>query len=374
MRIAAAQLSHETNAFSAVRTDLAAFEASGILRGQQIVSKEQGTNSFFGGAITGTSRFGVELVPILSVWATPSGIVDGPALQSLIAEIVSSIIAADPLDGVLLGLHGAMISEIDRDADALILEAVRDVIGNERPLVATLDLHANISPRMVDAATLLIGYDTYPHVDMAERAEEACERLVQLVRGEIVPAAALVKPPMLPTSQRMTTDRSPMRSLIALAHEWEDKPGMIAVSVTGGFPPSDVEEAGLSVIAYSDEDPQLAIDAAEAIGDLAWDLRAGFLGGVSTFGEAAEAIESQKSSNGPLVLVDIGDNPWTGGPGDSVELLRFLLDRGVQNAALALVADPDAVKSVSARRFHYCLAPRQTNSTAIPSKWTPTFV
>ena len=111
--------------------------------------------------------------------------------------------------------------QLDRDSDALILEAVRDVIGNERPLVATLDLHANISPRMVDAAHLLIGYDTYPHVDMAARAEEACERIVQLVNGELLPAAALVKPPMLPTSQRMTTDRSPMRDLIAAAHAWE---------------------------------------------------------------------------------------------------------------------------------------------------------
>ena len=270
MRIAAAQLSHETNVFSAVRTDMAAFEASTIRRGQEIVTDERGTNSAFGGFVSGSEKYGFDLIPIISVWATPAGMVDGSTLQALIDEIVSSIQQAEPVDGMLLALHGAMVSEFDRDADAHILEAVRDVIGNERPLVATLDLHANISPRMVDAATLLIGYDTYPHIDMAARAEEACERIVQLVRGDLLPAAALVKPPMLPTSQRMTTDRSPMYDLIALAHEWESKPGMIAVTVAGGFPPADVEEAGLSVLAYAHDDPQLAIDAAEAIGERAW--------------------------------------------------------------------------------------------------------
>lgn len=345
MRIVAAQLSHETNVFSAVPTDMAAFEASTVRRGAAILAEERDTNTFFGGAIAGAEQHGFELIPILSVWATPSGMVDGPTLRALIDELVTGIQNAEPFDGVLLGLHGAMVSELDRDADARILEAVRDVVGNERPLVATLDLHANISPRMVDAATVLIGYDTYPHIDMAARAEEACGRIVQLVRGEILPAAALVKPPMLPTSQRMTTDRSPMHDLIELAHEWEAKPGMIAVTVAGGFPPADVEEAGLSVLAYADDDPLLAVEAAEAIADLAWNVKDQFLGGVSTFEEAATAIRRRKPDDKPLVLVDIGDNPWTGGPGDSVELMRFLLAEGVQNAALALVADPIAVET-----------------------------
>lgn len=344
LRFAAAQLSHETNAFSAVRTDMAAFAASTIRRGAQIVTEERGTNSTFGGFIGGAERFGVELVPILSVWATPSGIVDGPTLRSLLDELIAGIYEAGTIDGVLLGLHGAMVSDLERDADALILESVRGAIGNELPLVATLDLHANISPRMVDAATMLIGYDTYPHVDMAARAEEACKRIVQLARAEISPAAALVKPPMLPTSQRMTTDRAPMGMLIALAHEWEAKLGVLAVTVAGGFPPADVAEAGLSVLVYSDGEVTLALEAAEAIADQAWELRDQFLGGVSSFDEAAIALQEWASANKPLILVDIGDNPWTGGPGDSVELLRFLLAQNVQNAALALVCDPASVQ------------------------------
>ena len=344
LRFAAAQLSHETNAFSSVRTDLPAFEASTIRRGKRISAEERGANSIFGGFITGSERLGFELVLIVSVWATPSGIVDGSALQALLDELIAGIRQAEPIDGVLLGLHGAMVSEVDRDADALILETVREAIGNERPLVATLDLHANISPRMVDAATMLIGYDTYPHVDMAARAEEACDRIVQLTRGAITPAAALIKPPMLPTSQKMTTDRSPMRELIDLAHEWESQPGMLTVTVAGGFPPADVAEAGLSVLAYSDGTVTPALDAAGAIADRAWDLRDRFLGGVSSFEEAAAGLQALQPDDRPLVLVDIGDNPWTGGPGDSVELLRLLLEQRVEHAALALVADREAAR------------------------------
>jgi len=348
LRFAAAQLSHETNAFSAVRTDMAAFEASTIRRGRQIIDEETGTNSTFGGLIAGAERFGFELVPIFSVWATPSGMVDGPTLRALLDELIAGIQAAMPLDGVLLGLHGAMVSELDRDADALLLESVREIIGNELPLVATFDLHANLSPRMVDAATILIGHDTYPHVDMADRAEEACARIVQVAHGRIDPAAVLVQPPMLPTSQRMVTGQSPMRDLIALAHEWETKPGVLTVSIAGGFPPADVADAGLSVLAYADGDVTPALTAAESIADRAWELREQFLGGVSTWEEAATAISAWQAGDRPLLLVDIGDNPWTGGPGDSVALVRFLIEHQVQNAALALVVDPAAVAQCQA--------------------------
>lgn len=349
LRFAAAQLSHETNVFSAVRTDMAAFEAATIRRGDRIFPAERGTNSTFGGFIAGAERYGFELLPVLSVWATPSGMVDGPTLKHLLDELVAEILKTGPIDGVLLGLHGAMVSELDRDSDGLILETVREVIGNDLPLVATLDLHANISPRMVDAATLLLGYDTYPHIDIAARAEEACARIVQLAHGEIWPAAALVKPPMLPTSQRMTTDRDPMAALFTLAHEWESREGIVAVTLAGGFPPADVAEAGLSVLVYSDRDPALAVEAAEAIADTAWERRAQFLGGVSTFEEAAERLANADASSGPIVIVDIGDNPWTGGPGDSVELLRFLVGQGISNAALALVVDPAAVAACARR-------------------------
>jgi microcystin degradation protein MlrC len=218
-------------------------------------------------------------------------------------------------------------------------------VGPGVPIVATLDLHANVSERMVAAADILVGYDTYPHVDMAERGREATRLLARLIAGKLRPFPALVKPPMLPTSQRMTTDRDPMRRLIALAHDMEARPGVLNVTVAGGFPPADVPEAGASVLVTTDDDPELARSLANELARVMWLHRDEFLGGVESIDTAAAAIGARASSSAPpIVIVDIGDNPWTGGPGDSAYLLGFLLKCDFDRAALALIRDPESVR------------------------------
>ncbi len=341
MRIIAAELSHETNTFSSVPTDLAAFERAGIHRGEHITRYLAETATPFAGFIDGARAHEFELIPLIAVWATPSGMVTGDALGTLLDEIIAGIQSHLPVDGVLLGLHGAMVSELDPDGDGYILERVRHAVGPEVPVVATLDLHANISQRMVDGADVLVGFDTYPHIDQRERGREAADLLVAMIRGETKPTAALTKPPMLPTSQNMPTAREPMKSIIARAHELEDRPEVLNVTVAGGFPPADVAEAGFSVIVTTNGDPTLARSLADELAEFAWNRREEFLGGVTSFDDAIVALQSIDS--GPLVLVDIGDNPWTGGPGDSSELLRFLLAQNVRDAALALIKDPESV-------------------------------
>lgn len=338
--IAAAELSHETNTFSSVRTDLAAFERVGLRRGAEIQGALRHSATSFAGFFDGAEQHGFLLVPIMAVWATPSGIVDGAVLAALVDEIIAGLHASRP-NGVLLALHGAMVAEVDDDADGWILDRVRAAVGPDVPIVATLDMHANISQRMLVAADVLIGYDTYPHIDQRERAREACDLIVRLVRREIRPAAVLVKPPMMPTSQNMPTDRDPMRALIAHAHEIESRPRVLNATVAGGFPPANTADTGLSVIVTTDGDPELAQRYAEELAWDAWESREGFLGGVTSFDDAAAIIRADE--HGPLVLVDIGDNPWTGGPGDSAELLRFLRREGFTNAALASIVDPAAV-------------------------------
>ena len=354
-RIAAAQIAHETNSFSALTTDIAAFAASGIYHGPEALDVGRDTNTEIGGFITGAAENGLTLVPIVAVWATPSGVVTAEAiayLARILADGLRQAMAAGPLDGVLLALHGAMVTEIDDDGEGYLLQTVRDVVGPDLPVVATLDLHANISPRMVELADVLIGYDTYPHIDMAERGEEAAGILARLIRDEIAPVSALRKPPMLPTSQRMTTGRMPMRAIMERAHLMEDDPRVINVTVAGGFPPADVADAGFGVLVTTDGDAELAARLADELATEAWALRDGFLGGVSTFEHAAELIRSLDSEedvdmpvSGPLVLVDIADNPWSGGPGDSAELVRFLFAEQVNGAAVALVRDPEVVRA-----------------------------
>ena len=347
LRIAAAQIQHETNVFSSVRTDLAAFRRSGLKYGAEI-EVERNTNSAFGGFFHAANRHDIELLPIVSVWATPSGIVIGDAIGALLDHLTDQLINLQP-DGVALALHGAMVSEIDRDADGWILERVREAVGWDIPVIAALDLHANISLRMIEAADVLVGYDTYPHVDMAERGAEVIDLLVRMISGDIQPAMAMVKPPMLPTSQRMMTSHDPMASIMALAHEIESRDGVLNVTFSGGFPPADVEESGVSCLVTTDGDLTLALDYAEELARLAWSVRDGFLGGVSSFDEAAMTIAALPDQPlKPLLVVDIADSIWSGSPGDSVELVRFLLAHAVRGAAVAPVVDPNVVTRASA--------------------------
>jgi microcystin degradation protein MlrC len=346
-RVAIAQLSHETNVFSSVPTDLAAFEAAGLRFGADILIAETGTNTCIGGFIDAAAEVDFELVPILSVWATPSGIVPGDTIGWLLQRLCEGLRDAAPLDGVLLALHGAMVTERDPDGDALVLERVRASTGDAVPLIATLDLHANISIRMVDAADILIGFDTYPHVDMAERGREAAHLLRRMIDREIEPVVALVKPPMMPTSQRMTTDRNPMRALLETAHRMETAPGVLNVTLAGGFPPADTEDTGASVLVTTDGDSFLAFEIAEQLASELWSRREEFLGGVESSEAAHRAVADHIPGAPPLIVVDIGDNPWTGGPGDSAELLRLFLEWNTSNAAIALIRDEASVRAAT---------------------------
>lgn len=343
LRIAAAQIQHETNVFSSVRTDMAAFRRSGLKFGAEIEA-ERGTNSAFGGFFRAAAELDVDLIPILSVWVTPSGMVDGEALSELVTNLTDQLVACRP-DAVALSLHGAMVSEIDRDGDGWILEQVRETVGWDIPIIAELDLHANVSSRMVEAADMLVGYDTYPHIDMAERGAEVIALLVRLLRDHANPAMAMVKPPMLPTSQRMMTAHDPMATILQRAHDIESMPGVLNATVAGGFPPSDAEEGGVSCVVTTDGDLTLALDLANDLARLAWSVRDGFLGGVEAFGDAAHAIAALPTVvDKPLLIVDIADSIWSGSSGDSVELLRFFLDQRVTGAAIAPVVDPIVVE------------------------------
>src|SRR5918993_622144 len=319
-RVAAAQIAHETSVFSAVKTDLAAFEASGVHIGPAVIEVARETNSEFCGFITGAEAHGFDLIPLLAVWATPSGLVTAEAIEhltGLLGDGLRRAMTDGPLDGVLLALHGAMVTEIDDDGDGYVLQTVREIVGPDVPLVATLDLHANISPRMVELADVLIGYDTYPHMDMSDRAEEATAVLARLMRGEIRPTPALRKPPMLPTSQRMTTGRMPMRALMERAHVMEEDPRVINVTIAGGVPLGDNPDAGFGIVVTTHDDPDLAAELANELAVEAWSLRDGFLGGVSSFEHA-------------------------------VELLRFFFAQRVDGAAVAIVRDADVVRKAIA--------------------------
>lgn len=337
MRVAVGGMFHETHTFAPGRTGLADFreQAAGV----EIPALYGDTRTSVGGVLQEGARLGLELVPTYYAAATPAGLVTREAFETICARIQEGIAAAEPLDGVLLCLHGAMVAEGYDDAEGELLRRVRAQIGG-RPLVATLDLHGNISRLKADAADVLVAFDTYPHVDAYERAVDAARILHGMLAGRLRPTSALAAPPLMPVPQGLATAEQPMRDIMAAAHRIEAAPGVLNVSVFGGFAYSDVAFAGFAVQVTTDSDPELAQRYAGELAELAWTRRAEFE--VQNVPVAAAVARAAQAPAGPVILVDVADNVGAGTPGDGTEILAELQRQGVAGALVTL-CDPEAV-------------------------------
>ena len=339
MRFFVAMVSHETNTFSPIPTDRRQFEAHDLRYGGEILEAYRGTGTCLGGMIDGAAACGATLVPSLAAGASPAGRVSKAFYAEAKARLLADLRAAGPLDGVLLDLHGAMVVEGLDDGEGDLLGAVRATVG-ALPVAVTLDFHANVTGAMVDSATLLHGYKTYPHVDMDARGREAAARLADVVAGRIRPTVAFRQPPLLPPIAGQLTARGPMRRLYDMADAMERRPDVLSVSVFAGFPLADIHDAGLSVYVATDGDQALAEGLADELADAAWARRREFL---HTALPVKEAVARALALDGrPVVLADIADNTGGGAAGDTTEILRELLRVGVRGATVACLWDPEA--------------------------------
>lgn len=346
MRLAIGGISHETHTFASIKTTLEHFKEQELLYGEDLLKYFRGTGTEIGGMIDGAGAEGLNLIPIMYARATPSGIVTRDAFDYLLLHLLDGVKKEkDTIDGVLLSLHGAMVAEGVDDVEGYLLEQIRAIVGEEPPIVATLDLHANISELMIKEADVLIGYDTYPHVDTYERGREAVEVITQIIKGNLRPTTALEKPPILPAVQSMITDRPPMKDLMDLAHQMEEKDQVATITVSGGFPYSDVPFVGMSIVVTTNNDPSLARERARELKDLAWRRHREFVAHNRPVDEAVE--EAIKAKEGPIILVDVADNVGGGAPGDGTVLLRSLLEHKAEGTVV-VIADPEAASKAIA--------------------------
>ena len=326
---------------SNISTGLNEFRSRRLLYGDELFTEFTGTATPAGGIIEGCKRNGFELVPTVFASATPSGIVTKEAFDQILGDILSGIEDAEPFDAVVLHLHGAGVSEEYMDIEGKVLLEVRKLAG-DRPVVATFDLHANYTDQMVENADLLIGYDTYPHIDGYERGVEAIDLTAKMLDGSLKPTLGFRQPPMLPALQVQFTGRYPMKRLIEEAHRMEELKGVESVTVAAGFPWSDIPEAGMSFIVATNDDQGLADRLACELHDMAWNMRRDFLVKPTPMGEALRHVA--RAEKGPLVLADIGDNPGGGAPEDGTVVLRAILEEGLTGGVLALIWDPESVR------------------------------
>ncbi len=351
--IAVGGMQHETNVFGPSRATSDKFEMADewppLCVGEQMLEQIDGINLPAEGAVTRLREFGHEILPLLWCSATPSAHVTEDAFERIVALLLEPLARAPRVDGVVLDLHGAMVCDHLADGDGEILRRVRAAVGDAVPVVATLDLHANVSRQMFDQASVLEIYRTYPHVDMAECGGRAAEQVDRLMRHGLgrYPADAFRRPDFLIPPVSGCTLAGPAAEVYARLGE------LVAGDVAGlslacGFPAADVADAAPAIVGYG--------YAAQAVDTAADELLAEVERREDEFrgrlydveGGVREAIRLAAEVDGPVMLADSQDNPGGGGLGDTTEILRELIAQNAPGAVVGVLNDADAARAAHA--------------------------
>jgi microcystin degradation protein MlrC len=347
--IAIGGMQHETNTFAPSKADYAAFEAGGgwptIQRGASLFEAVAGANIPVQGAIEALRARGHTMVPLTWAAASPSAQVTQHAFETIVGDLIARLKAMDQIDGVYLDLHGAMVCEHVDDGEGEILRRVREVVGARVPVVASLDLHANVTRQMVAMSDGLTIYRTYPHVDMAETGGRAAALLDAMLSQGRRPAKAFRQFDYLTGIPSQSTFIEPCQSLYGRIADIERRHG-VSVDFAPGFPMADFPECGMSVVAYGPS-PAVAQAALDEIGDAVAAAEPDFALELLTPDEAVQRAMRTGAPGSPTVLADTQDNPGAGGNGDTTGLLAALIRHRPPDAVLGLLIDPP-----SAARAH----------------------
>lgn len=342
MRIALGSIFQESQSFSPVPGSWDHFGPRELLRAQALVEQRGGTKTELGGAIDVAREQGAELVPLLSAMSTASaGPLRREVFETLCAELVDRLSKAEPVDGLLLVLHGGLVAEGCDDASGEVVRACRAVLGPDRPIVATLDLHANATQHMAQQADALVGYHAFPHIDMYETGQRGMTLLLATLSGRVHPTAAIRRLPMILPGENGRTTEGPFAEVMAMVEDLARQPGILDASAFSVQPWLDVADVGCSVVVVADGDAQRAGREADRLADEFWRRREAF---AVTLVPAAEAIaRALADERHPYVLSDSADSPSSGAPGDSPVLLAAILAARPARPCLTNVVDAPAV-------------------------------
>ena len=348
MRLVIAMMKHETNTFSPVPTPLARFARGGAapLYGDEAVAAFRGTGSAMAAYIDLAEAEGAAFVVPIAAGAWPSGPVEDAAYGHITDTICDCV--ADELtrglDAILLDLHGAMVTESLEDGEGALLARLR-AIAPETPIAVALDMHTNMYAGIVDNATAVAGYQTYPHIDVYETELRAGRAVLAAVKGAAKPTMAWGNRPMLPHVMRQGSDDEPNRGLQARAKEMEAQ-GALCASFFTGFPHADIANAGSSAVVVTDNDQMLADRLCAELLDAAWAARAQFVYQLEPLDDSL--ARAAQITDGPVILLDHFDNAASGGTMDTTVVLAGILSQGLENVAAFAIYDPDAVQQMVA--------------------------
>jgi microcystin degradation protein MlrC len=340
VKIFAAGIATETNAFSPLPTGEEDFM---IQRGADALSGRIQYPSLDLSADWGerARQRGDEFVFSLNAWAQPGGATVRSAYESLRDEIIRDLRSALPVDVVLLNLHGAMVAEGYDDCEQDLIRRVRDVVGRKVVIGVLLDLHTNLSTEKISAADVVVTYKEYPHVDINDRANEVFDLAIATGLGKVRPTMSLFDCRMV---GMYPTSRQPLRGFVDSLSAAERRPGVLSVSFAHGFPFVDLPHVGAKMLVVTHNDPYLARQVAREFGMKVHAIRADI--GFDSLSLPIDVALSRAvaGTKTPVVVADQSDNTGAGGPGDSTVALRWLLDHAVEDAAIAILHDPEVVK------------------------------
>jgi microcystin degradation protein MlrC len=347
-RIAVAGFQHETNTFAPLAATLADFEAAdawpGLTTGAALFDAVKGINLPAAGFIDEARSLGHDLVPLLWCSAQPSAHVTRDAYETILTQLLALLSEAGSLDAVYLDLHGAMVAEHIEDADGETLARVRQAVGPDVRVIASLDFHANVSARMVEQADGLVSFRSYPHIDMTETGARTAALLHDLLKDPARDRWHRSLPYLMPLTSQCTLIE-PLRSLMELAQRLERAPVM-SLCLTPGFPAADVPECGPSVFGYGRDATALDRAATELIEATLACERDFSLDLIDIESATRLAREADVPRGRPIVLADTQDNPGAGGNADTTSLLKALLAERVENVLAGVIWDAACAEKV----------------------------
>lgn len=348
MKVMIARMNHETNTFSPVPTPLAAFGNHGPTYDAEAYRDNKGMRTAMSAFIDLAEAAGAQIVTPVSASANPSGPVAAEAYDELCRRIVA---AAKGVDAILLDLHGAMVAENSPDGEGDLLERVR-AVAPDTPLAVALDLHANITPKIVANADIVVGFKTYPHIDMYETGEHAGRLLFERMAGKRQPSVVWCQPPLMVHTLRSTNYGGTMKRALDAAKQAEIEEGIPAVSVFSGFSLADIPAPCISVVVTADA-AQGGVAKAQAVADRIarqiWNDRDGFVYDSAPLADSIDqARRLSEGADKPVLLLDHSDNCMSGGTCDTMDVLEAALAAGLDGIGVGPLCDPEAVSTLIA--------------------------
>lgn len=338
-----AMMMHETNTFSPLPTPIESFARRGDINGTAAIAAAVGTNTPLGGYLDVMHETGDEFVVPMAASAHPSGRVTEAAFEEMAGAIVEAI--AEGCDGVMLALHGAMVTERTDDGEGELLRRIR-AVAPDVPIAVALDFHTQMTQAMARGATVITGYRTYPHIDMAETSRRAGRTLLRAMAGEVDPRIVWDSRPIMSSTLVHTPSREPMKSLMAMAADAEDAGSVLNASVFGGFPQADIPHLGLSAVVVCNGRTAEGELLLARILDQAWERREGFLFRAEPL--ADQIARAGRLDAGPIILADHGDNTASGGTQDVMSVIEEAIAQGLTDVAAGPICDADCVEAMIA--------------------------